>query len=105
MRIAPLFLAAFCCGLLPAADWLTDAANPRRINWQQNESILTAAHAKDIRLLWKVKLDNEPRQMHSLFPPLIIEKLRTSSGVRQVAIHAGVSDNIYAIDVADGKLL
>jgi outer membrane protein assembly factor BamB len=71
----------------------------------QNESILAAANAKDIRLLWKVKLDNEPRQLHSLFPPLIMEKLRTPSGVRQVAIDAGVSDNIYGIDVADGKLL
>ena len=27
-----------------------------------------------MKLLWKLKLDNEPRQMHSLFPPLIIEQ-------------------------------
>jgi len=106
MRIAHVFVAAlFSCGLAAAADWLADAANPQRTNWQQNETTLNPTNVKNIRLLWKTKLDNEPRQMHSLFPPLIVEKLKTSAGVRQVAIEAGVSDNIYAIDVADGKLL
>src|SRR5262249_10191316 len=50
-------------------------------------------------------LDNEPRQMHSLFPPLIVGRLKTPSGEKEVAIETGVSDNLYAIDVESGKLL
>ena len=56
-----------------------------------------------MKLLWKLNLDNEPRQMHSLFPPLIIEHVNTPTGVKQIAIEAGVSDNIYAIDVEKGE--
>src|SRR5580658_9277785 len=87
------------------ADWLTDAGNVRRTNWQQDEKILSAASIKNMKLLWKLKLDNEPRQMHSLFPPLIIGRLNTKDGPREVAIETGVSDNIYAIDVEKGALL
>ena len=48
---------------------------------------------------------NEAREMHALFPPLIVGRVMTPAGPRQVAIVAGISDNIYAIDVATGGLL
>ncbi len=88
-----------------AADWLTDGADPQRTNWQRNEKTLTTANVKDMKLLWKIKLDNEPLQMHSLFPPLLVGRVNTSNGPKQVAVVAGVSDNIYAIDVEKGTLL
>ncbi len=97
----PLLASALCWG----ADWLTDAANPQRTNWQKDEKVFTTANAKDIKLLWKLQLDNKPREMHSLFPPLIIGRVDTSAGPKQIAIETGVSDNIYAIDVDSGKLL
>jgi outer membrane protein assembly factor BamB len=59
----------------------------------------------NMKLLWKLKLDNEPRQMHSLFPPLIMERVNTPEGVKQIAIETGVSDNIYAIDVEKGTVV
>jgi outer membrane protein assembly factor BamB len=104
---------ALCCGAVwmpPAvaqgpASWLTDGGDSRRTAWQQNETILTTANVKDMKLLWKIKLDNEPRQMHSLFPPLIVGSANTSSGPKQIAVVAGVSDNIYGIDVDKGTLL
>ena len=53
------------------ADWLTDGADPQRTAWQRNETILTKDTVKDMKLLWTVKTDNQSRQMHNLFPPLI----------------------------------
>src|SRR5215813_9287612 len=102
-----LAVAAIAAGglLCQAADWLTDGGNSQRIAWQQDEKILTLSNVKDMKLLWKIKLDNEPRQMHSLFPPLIIGRLNTSRGPREVLIETGVSDNIYAIDVETGQLI
>jgi len=91
--------ARFCHG----ADWLTDGGNSQRTAWQKDEKILTLSNVKDMKLLWKLKLDNEPRQMHSLFPVLIIERVNTSRGPKEVVIETGVSDNIYAIDVASGE--
>ena len=55
-----------------------------------------------MKLLWKVRLDNQPRQMHNLFPALIVSDVQTAQGPRELAIVAGVSDNIYGIDVEKG---
>ena len=71
----------------------------------RDETIFTKDNISKMKLLWKIKLDNEVRQMHSLFPPLIVGKVDTSAGPKQIAIVTGVSDNIYAIDVATGKQL
>lgn len=88
-----------------SADWLADGGDPRRTAWQQDEKLLTTANVKNMRLLWKIQLDNQPRQMHSLFPPLIVARVNTSDGPKELAIEAGVSDNIYAIDVAKGEVV
>ncbi len=93
------------CILARGADWLTDGGNPQRTAWQKDEKIFSTSTVKDTKLLWKIKLDNEPRQMHSLFPPLVIGRLNTPAGPKQVLIETGVSDNIYAIDVDTGKLI
>jgi outer membrane protein assembly factor BamB len=96
---------ALSCRAASSADWLTDGNNPQRTNWQKDEKTLTTANAKNIKLLWKLQLDNEPRQMHALLPTLVAERVNTSAGPRQIAIETGVSDNIYAIDVETGKLI
>src|SRR5258706_10929077 len=87
------------------ADWLTDGGDPQRTAWQRNETILNKDNVKDMKLLWKIKLDNQPRQMHSLFPPLIAGSVATAAGPKEIAIVAGVVDNIYAIDGDKGTLL
>ena len=87
------------------ADWLTDGGDPQRTAWQRHETILTKDNVKNMKLLWKITLDNQPRQMHNLFPPLIAGGVSTASGDKEIAVVTGVSDNIYAIDVAKGMLL
>jgi outer membrane protein assembly factor BamB len=100
-----LLTAVLACGPARGADWLTDGGSPQRTAWQKDEHILNTSNVKNLRILWKLKLDNQSNQMHSLFPPLIIDQLRTPGGVKQVAIVAGVSDNIYAIDAEAGTVL
>jgi outer membrane protein assembly factor BamB len=85
------------------ADWLTDGADPQRTAWQRHETILTTDTVKDMTLLWTVQTDNLPRQMHNLFPPLVAGNVSTPSGDKEIAILAGVSDNVYGIDVATGQ--
>src|SRR3982751_1525236 len=84
------------------ASWLTDGGDSQRTSRQRNETILSPASAKDMKLLWKIKLDNAPRQLHNLFAPLIVPDVATPNGPREMAIVAGVSDNIYGIDVEKG---
>ena len=111
MRIIPHCFFAICllctagCTALVAADWPTDGGSPRRTAWQQDETVLTPTSVKDMKLIWKLKFDNQPREMHSLFPPLIADHVRTTAGEKQIAVVAGVSDNLYAVDVEAGTVL
>jgi outer membrane protein assembly factor BamB len=87
------------------ANWLTDGGDPQRTSWQRNETLISPATVKGMRLAWKLQLDNEPRQLHSLFPPLIVGEVRTPSGPKQIGVVGGVSDNVYGIDLDTGTQL
>ncbi len=87
------------------ASWLSDGYDPQRTSWQRNETIISPATAKDMKLLWKLQLDNKPRQMHNLFPPLLVSDVGTPQGPRDIGVVAGVSDNVYGVDLQSGKQL
>jgi outer membrane protein assembly factor BamB len=104
IRALLISLAAACASMW-AADWPTDGGNPQRTAWQKDEKLITKDSVKGMKLQWKLQLDNAPHEMHNLFPPLIIESVPTGSGARQIALEAGSSDNIYAIDVEKGEII
>ncbi len=84
------------------AHWLTDGADSQRTSWQRHETLLSPETVKNMKLLWKVQLDNEPRQLHNLFPPMIASDVATPQGPREIGVVAGVSDNLYGIDLQTG---
>jgi len=104
-RITAVLAIALGSVLAWGADWLTDGYDSKRTAWQRDEKILSVDSVKNMKLLWKLQLDNEPRQMHSLFPPLIVGSVNTPKGPKQIALETGVSDNLYAIDVEKGEVL
>ncbi len=87
------------------AEWLMDGGDVERTGWQKNEHILSPTSVKNMKLLWKTKLDNEPRQMHNLLPALIASNVKTLNGLKQVVLVTGVTDNLYALDAESGALL
>ena len=87
------------------ADWLTDGGDIERTGWQKNEHILSTTSVKNMKLLWKTKLDNEPRQMHNLLPVLIASNVTTASGPKQIVLATGVTDNLYGLDAETGAIL
>lgn len=86
-------------------DWLTDGGDQQRTGWAKNEKILTKANVKSLKLQWKIRTENQPRALHALMPVLIIGRLQTANGIRQVGIVNGISDNLYAFDVETGRTL
>src|SRR6516164_11140996 len=105
MRSLLIVVAALGSITAWGADWLTDGNNPQRTNWQKDEKLISTSTAKDMKLLWKLKLDNQPREMHALFPVLIVDRVNTSVGPKQIALETGVSDNLYTIDVDKGEVI
>lgn len=105
MRLKKLAVAVLLVSgaTLGASDFLTEGVDNGRTGWVKDEKIFTTANVGSMRLLWKVKLDSMPRAMHNLFAPLIAERVTTPQGTREMAVVAGVSDDLFGIDVATGE--
>lgn len=101
LAIALMFVGVVCLG----ANWLTDGGDPERSGWQRDETVLTLTNVKDMKLLWKTKLDSQAREMNNLYPPLLIDSIRTDSGTKQLAVVGGVSDDLFGMDADTGAVL
>jgi len=88
-----------------AAEWPTGSFDQQRDGWQRNENKFTVDNVKNTRLLWKLKTDNKPMGMQSFREPVIVTGVTTPNGAKTVAILAGSSDDVYAVDVENGSLL
>ena len=86
-----------------ATDILSEGVDNARTGWVKDEKVFTTANVGAMKLLWKLKLESTPRAMHNLFAPLIAEKVTTPQGTREIGIVAGVSDDLFGIDVATGQ--
>lgn len=97
--------AMLCCGLLIAADWVTDGGDIYRSGWLKNETILTKSNIKNLKLLWKLQTNNQVRALHALMAPLVLGSVATGGGPKEMVYIVGVSDNLYAIDGKAGKIV
>jgi hypothetical protein len=109
MRLTKWAPPALACALMwtgaqaqsgRGGEWTTHSGDPQRTAWQKNETRISKESIKGFRLLWKLKLDNQTRALHSLTAPLIV-----NAQYRDLAIIAGTSDNIYVLDADLGRLL
>jgi outer membrane protein assembly factor BamB len=100
-------LALLSCGCVAVwgADWLTHSGDPQRTAWQKAETSITKESVKGLQPLWKLKFENEQKALHALLGPLIVGRIITNRGFKEVAIVAGSSDNIYAVDADLGRML
>src|SRR5258708_10474430 len=89
----------------PFYDWTTDGGDSQRTGWNKDEKILTKSNIKDLKLLWKLETGNQVRALHALMPVLVIGRLNTAAGPKQVGFVSGISDNLYAFDVEAGTML
>jgi outer membrane protein assembly factor BamB len=94
-----------CVVSVAAEDYLTEGVDNGRTGWLKNEKVFTTANVGTMKLLWKIKVNSTPRQMHNLFAPLVVSGISTPRGARELAIFAGISDELYAVDVATGETI
>jgi outer membrane protein assembly factor BamB len=106
MKMIPIIAVMTAgCILAANADWLAGGYDPERTHWQRTEKLLSPATAKNIKLLWKLQLDSKPRVMSNLFTTLVAGNVATKTGLKEIAVVAGVSDDLFAIDAQKGSLL
>src|SRR6266852_760317 len=84
--------------------WTAFGGDPQRTGWNKVETEITPETAPKLKLEWSIKLDNAPLAMQGLTPPLARAQIYTAKGVLDLAIVAGSSDKLYAIDADTGKI-
>ena len=106
-RLLPWLLIAVlvCAAAIHAADYLTEGVDSGRTGWLKEETVFNTTNVRTMKLLWTAKVNSIPRQMHNLFAPLAVTGVATPRGPRELVIFAGISDALYAFDVATGEML
>jgi outer membrane protein assembly factor BamB len=100
-----LLFSISLCASLASASWLTFGADPQRSGWAKEETDISPTSVKGLQLLWKLKLDNQPKGLNSLTPPIVINPVYTNHGAETYVVVGGSSDNLYVIDADTGKLV
>lgn len=101
--LAILLVAA--AGLASAGQWLMFGGNPQRDSWARDETMLTKENVKSMRVIWKVHVNSELREMNALTAPVVVENVLTAQGHKDIVVVAGASDTLDAIDIDSGKVL
>lgn len=98
-----LLLALGLSAKAQTTDYLTEGVDNGRTGQLHGETLFTKDNVAQTHLLWKLHVDTPTREMHNLFPPLIASQVQTADGVKQIGIMAGISDDLWGIDLATGK--
>ena len=91
--------------LLARADFATAGADAERTGWVRSERVFNPQNVKNMRLLWRVQLDSTAREMHNLFPPLVLSNVAMAGGPKEVAVVAGISDDLWGLDTSTGATI
>lgn len=102
--IRPLMAILIGC-TAAAASWLTFGGDAQRSGWAKDETAISPETAGKIRLLWKLKLDNESKLLNALTPPVAINPVYTNHGAETYVVVGGSSDNLFVVDSDTGKLV
>ena len=78
----------------------TSGADAQRSSWLRSDPKISAAAMQKpgFAFLWKVKLNNEAKQMNSLTPAALMTSYIGYRGFRAYAFVGGSSDKIFAFD-------
>src|SRR5215467_13125987 len=87
-------------------EWLTGNADAQRSSWIRTDAKISAKSLQKpgFQFLWKIKLDNEAKQLNSLAQPVILDRLIGYKGFKSLAFVGASSDTLYAIDYDLGRV-
>ncbi|MEO7270651.1 MAG: PQQ-binding-like beta-propeller repeat protein [Vicinamibacterales bacterium] len=81
-------------------NWPTAGSDAQRTAWVRTDARISpeSLQKPGFQLLWKSKLDNQPKQLVSLTQPLLLQNIISYKGFKALAFVGGSGDNVYAID-------
>src|SRR5262245_29398889 len=87
-------------------EWMTDNGDAQRSSWIRTDPKISieSMQKPGFKFLWKLKLNNDPRQLNSLTPPSLLDLLIGFRGFRSLAFVGGSSDRVFVIDTDLGRM-
>ncbi len=87
-------------------EWTTSHGDAQRSSWVRTDARLTkdAVQKGELKFLWKMKLDNETRQLNSLTTPVLMDRLISHRGFKALAFVGASAERMYAIDTDLAKV-
>ena len=81
-------------------EWTTSQGDAQRTSWVRTDVRLTkdAVQKGELKFLWKMKLDNETRQLNSLTTPVLMDRLISHRGFKALAFVGASAERMYAVD-------
>src|SRR3954462_2934640 len=88
-----------------AGDWNTVGGDAQRSSWVRNDAKISknALEKPGFASIWKVKLENSPKQANALTPALVMTGYIGYRGFRNLAFVGGSSDKVFAFDTDLGR--
>ena len=87
-------------------NWTTTSSDAQRTAWVKTDPRISkeSFQKPGFQLLWKNKLENQPRQLESLTQPMLLSNIIAYKGFKALAFGGGSSDNVYSIDYDLNKI-
>src|SRR5437867_3324444 len=87
-------------------DWTTSGNDAQRSSWVRTDGKISkeSVQKPGFQFLWKLELDNDPKQLNSVTAPVLLDRYIGHRGFRSLAFVGGSSDNVFAIDTDLGRI-
>jgi len=110
-RCLGLVVALGSAGMAPAqfgrgGDWTTAGNDAQRSGWVRTDPKISpeSMQKPGFQFLWKLKLNNTPRQSNSLTEPVLMDRYIGFRGFRSLGFVGGSSNRVFAIDTDLARL-
>jgi hypothetical protein len=82
------------------SEWTTSGYDAQRSSWLRGDARLTkdAVQKGEFAYLWSMKIENANRQLNSLTPPVLLDRLIGYRGFKSLAFFGGSDDRVFAVD-------
>jgi hypothetical protein len=82
------------------SEWTTSGFDAQRSGWLRADARLTKAAVQkgEFEFLWKMPIENASRQLNSLTPPVLLDRLIGYRGFKSLAFFGGSDDRVFAVD-------
>jgi outer membrane protein assembly factor BamB len=87
-------------------NWTTTSGDAQRTAWVKTDPRISkeSLQKPGFQLLWKTKLEAQPRQLASLTQPMLLSNIISYKGFKALAFIGGSGDNVYSVDYDLSKL-